>query len=124
MPIRLNEDPSGPILVVQVSGRLMKEDYAEFVPAFEEQVRQHGKLHILFDMSDFHGWEAGAAWEELKFGFDHFSDIKRLAMVGETRWQEVMAFFAQLFTSAEVHYFELTQLPAARQWLNEADSAT
>ena len=37
---------------------------------------------MLFDMTDFHGWDAGAAWEDIKFDIKHFADIERLAMVG------------------------------------------
>lgn len=67
------------------------------MPAFERLVQQHGKLRVLFDMTDFHGWEVGAAWEDLKFGVDHFSDIERMAPVGERKRQEALSiqeFFA------------------------------
>ena len=84
MPIRLNEENCGKILVLQVSGKLVREDYEHFVPEFERLVRQHGKLRVLFDMTGFHGWEASALWEDIKFDSKHFADIERLAMVGET----------------------------------------
>ena len=64
MPIQLNEENGGKILVVHVSGKLVKADYEHFVPEFERLVRQHGKLRVLFDMTGFHGWEAGAVWED------------------------------------------------------------
>jgi hypothetical protein len=53
MPIQLNEENGGKILVVHVSGKLAKADYAHFVPEFERLVRQHGKLRVLFDMTGF-----------------------------------------------------------------------
>lgn len=56
----------------------------------------------MFDMNDVHGWEVSAAWEDFKFGIGHFSDIERLAMVGETRWQEGMARLCKPFTKAGV----------------------
>ena len=61
MPIQLNEENGGKILVVHVSGKLVKADYEHFVPEFERLVRQHGKLRVLFDMTGFHGWDAGGA---------------------------------------------------------------
>jgi hypothetical protein len=82
VPIRLNEENDGKLLAIHVSSKLVKDDYADFVPAFERLVRQHGKLRVLFDMAGFHGWEASAAWEDTKFGIKHFADIERLAMVG------------------------------------------
>ena len=64
MPIQLNEENGGKVLVVHVSGKLAKADYEHFVPEFERLVRQHGKLRVLFDMTGFHGWTAGALWED------------------------------------------------------------
>ena len=58
MTIQLNEENGGKVLVVHVNGKLVKEDYEHFVPEFERLVSQHGKLRLLFDMTDFHGWEA------------------------------------------------------------------
>ena len=78
MPIQLDDDNDGKILDIHVSGKLVKADYEHFVPEFERLVRQHGKVSVLFDMTDFHGWEAGAAWEDFKFGVAHFADIERL----------------------------------------------
>lgn len=119
MTIRLNEEDGGKVLAVHVSGKLLKADYGQFVPELERLIRQHGKLRMLFDMSDFHGWDAGAAWEDFKFGVEHYADIERLAMVGETRWQHGMAALCKPFTKAQVRYFERADAAEARKWLIE-----
>ena len=120
MPIQLNEENNGKLLAVHVSGKLVKDDYADFVPVFERLVQQHGKMRILFDMTDFHGWEASAAWEDTKFGIKHFADIERIAMVGEKQWQHGMAMFCKPFTKAQVRYFDRVKAAEARKWLGEA----
>ena len=120
MPILLSEELDGRILIVHVSGKLAKADYEHFVPEFERLVRQHGKLRVLFDMTGLHGWEAGAAWEDFKFGLAHFADIERLAMVGERKWQQGMATFCKPFTKATVRYFDHAHSVEVRQWLGEA----
>jgi hypothetical protein len=119
MPIQLNEENDGKILVVYVSGKLVIADYENFVPEFERLVRQHGKLRVLFDMTSLHGWEVGAMWEDTKFAIKHFSDIERLAMVGEKKWQQRMATFCKPFTKATVQYFDHTDAAEARKWLAE-----
>jgi len=119
MPIHLVEEYGGTLLGVHVSGKLTREDYEQFVPEFERLVRQHGKLSVLFDMVGFHGWEAGALWEDTKFAIKHFADIERLAMVGETRWQHGMATFCKPFTKATIRYFEHADAAEARKWLVE-----
>ncbi|MFH0907823.1 MAG: STAS/SEC14 domain-containing protein [bacterium] len=116
MPIQLSEENGGNILVVHVSGILVKADYERFVPEFERLIGQHGTLRVLFDMAGFHGWEASAAWEDLKFGIKHFADIERFAMVGEKQWQHGMAIFCKPFTKAAVRYFDHSEAAEARKW--------
>ena len=65
----------GRVLEVRVTGKLTKESYQKFVPAVDAQIKQHGKLRILFVMQDFHGWTVGAMWEDLKFDLKHWKDI-------------------------------------------------
>jgi len=120
MPIQLNEENGGKILVVHVSGKLAKADYEHFVPEFERLVRQHGKLRLLLDMTGFHGWEAGALWEDVKLDIKHFADIERLAMVGEKKWQQGMATFCKPFTTATIRYFDRANAAEARQWLGDS----
>ncbi len=91
MSIQLNEENGGKVLAVHVSGKLVKADCECFVPEFERLSRQHGRLHVLFDMSGFHGWEAAAIWEDTKFAIYHYTDIEKIAMVGEKSWQHGMA---------------------------------
>lgn len=122
MPIQLNEENAGKILVVHVTGKLAKADYEHFVPEFERLAGLHGKLCVLFDMSGFHGWTAGALWEDTKFAVHHFSDIDRLAVVGEKKWQEGMAAFCKPFTKATIRYFDHANAAGARTWLGEAQS--
>lgn len=120
MAIKLSEKNGGKVLEVQVSGKLADADYGQFVPEFERLVKQHGKLRVLFEMTDFHGWEAGALWDDIKFDLKHFSDIERLAMVGDKKWEQGMAIFCRPFTTAKIRYFDKAQIEKARVWLEEA----
>ncbi len=105
------------IVVVHASGKLTKEDYELFLPEVERLIKEDGKIRLLFEMRDFHGWDAGALWEDIKFDFKHFADIERLAMVGEKKWEEWMAKFCQPFTKAKIHYFDQTQAEEVRNWI-------
>ena len=124
MSIALQEENEGRLLVCEVTGRLSREDYEKFLPEVERLIKAHGKISILFDMHDFHGWSAGAAWEDTKFAFHHFSDIERLAVVGENRWQKAMALFCKPFTRAQVRYFEHDAREQALGWLGHEPAAT
>lgn len=110
---------TGELLHVKVTGKLTKESYEAFAPLVDKLIQEHGKLRILFEMHDFHGWTAGAAWEDIKFDFKHWRDMERLAVVGESKWQEGMAVFCKPFTSAKIQYFDHARLDEAKQWLAE-----
>jgi hypothetical protein len=105
------------VIEVEISGKLTKDAYQEFVPQTEAAIREHGKVRMLVIMHDFHGWTAGALWEDIKFDFKHFSHIEKLAIVGETKWEHGMAVFCKPFTTATVKYFDSAQLDAARDWI-------
>jgi SpoIIAA-like len=120
MPIQLSKEDSGKVLVIHVSGKLVKADYADFVAEFERLLKEQGKLRVLFDMAGFQGWDAGAAWEDLKFDMKHFSDISRLAMIGDKQWQQGMAIFFKPFTKAVTRYFDRANSAEARKWLSES----
>ena len=113
----LKELDNGKVLEVHLTGKLVKEDYEAFLPAVERLIKQHGKLRLLVEMHDFHGWTAGALWEDVKFDVKHFNDIERLAIIGETKWEKGMAVFCKPFTTARVRYFDHTKTAEARDWI-------
>lgn len=117
MAVALKELADDELLEVHLTGKLVKEDYETFVPAVERLVKQYGKIRMLVEMHDFHGWTAGALWEDTKFGVHHFSDIERLAVVGEKKWQESLATFCKPFTAATIRYFDHAQAHEARVWV-------
>lgn len=119
MPIILNQGRDSRVMEVQISGRIVHEDYHHFVPEFEKWVSTHGKVRLLFDMVEFRGWEAAAAWDDLKFDAKHFSDIERLAIVGDNKWEKLMAILSKPFIKAELRYFDHTEIAAARLWLED-----
>lgn len=110
---------TGNLLEVRLTGKLTREFYEQLVPAVDAQIQQFGKLRILVLMHDFHGWTAGALWEDIKFDAKHWKDIERLALVGDSKWEQGMAAFCKPFTKASVRYFDQSQLEAARAWLAE-----
>jgi len=110
---------TGRILEVRITGKLTKEDYEQFVPLSEEMIRENGKIRVLFVMHDFHGWTAGALWDDLKFDLKHFAHIERLAIVGESKWEHGMAIFCKPFTLGKVRYFDISKLDDAREWITE-----
>ena len=117
MSVELKELDNGKLLEVHLTGKLLKTDYETLLPAVERLVKQHGKLLMLVEFNDFHGWTGSALWEDIKFDAKHFNDIERLAIIGENKWEKVMAAFCKPFTTAKVRYFDHTHRAEAREWL-------
>jgi hypothetical protein len=119
MSVDLREEDGGKVLVVGLSGKLAKEDYARLVPEVERLIKQYGKVRMLVRMHDFHGWTLGGLWEDIKFDWKHFSDIERLALVGDRKWEQHMATFCKPFTTAKIRYFDEAQADEAAKWIRE-----
>ena len=115
----VDEQVQGKIMEVNLHGELTREDYERFVPETERLIREHGKIRILVMMHDFHGWEGGALWEDIKWNAKHLNDIERLAIVGETTWHKWMTGFCKPFTSAQIRYFAPGEIDRARAWVAE-----
>jgi len=70
-------------------------------------------------MRDVHGWTLGALWEDIKFDVKHFSNIERLAFVGDRKWEAGMAAFCKPFTRAVIRYFDESKYEEALGWIKE-----
>lgn len=119
--IRIEEEAADNVVEVVITGKLAKEDYETFVPEIDRLAEKHGKLRMLIELVDFHGWTLSAAWEDTKFGLRHFNDIERLALVGDQKWEKGMALFCKAFTTAKVKYFDISALDKARSWVRETN---
>ena len=124
MAVEIQELNDGRILLLKVTGKLATEDYEQLVPVVDRLIERHGRIRMLFEMHDFHGWSCGALWKDTKFAFHHFRDIERLAIIGEKKWQKGMATFCKPFTKAEIRYFEHSQADEARSWLQQEPAVT
>jgi hypothetical protein len=118
--IAVSTENDGKLVVIQMTGKLHKSDYQHFVPVVDQGVQKHGKVRMLVEMHNFHGWDAGALWEDTKFAAKHFHAIERLAIVGEKTWEKWMATFCKPFTAATVRYFPADQIAEARAWIAAA----
>lgn len=124
MSVKLYETDEGKVLTIKDVGKLTKEDYEAFVPKMEQLIQKFGEVRILFEMKDFHGWNAGALWQDMKFDIKHFNDIERLALVGDRKWEKGMSVFCKPFTTAKVKYFDVTEADKAKDWVKEGIEST
>lgn len=108
------------VLGFKMSGKLHDEDYKTFVPLVDAAVAKQGKVRLLAQFHDFHGWDAHALWDDVKFSTTHCTKLERIALVGEKKWEQWMAKVCKPFTMAKIEYFDASEIDEARAWLAEA----
>lgn len=110
---------SGKVIGFRASGKLTNEDYKGFMPELEKVIEACGKVRMLWELVDFTGWDLGGVWEDFKFGMKHCSQVERLAMVGDKKWEEWMAKLSAPFMKGEVKYFDRSRIQEAWDWVRE-----
>ena len=117
MSVTVEKTEKENLLIVRASGKLTGDDYSHFVPTVEELIKEHGKIRLLFEMRDFHGWTVSALWQDTKFDVKHFRDIEKLALVGDKKWEQWMSKFCEPFTTARIEYFDISEEEKALAWV-------
>ncbi len=110
---------SDKVLAFKLSDKLHDEDYKTFVPRVDQAIAEEGKIRLLAQFHDFHGWDAHALWDDTKFATTHCTKIERIAIVGEKKWEEWMAKICKPFTMAKIRYFDVEEFDSAVAWLTE-----
>ena len=103
-----------------MTGKLHDEDYKKFVPLIDAEIAKEGKVNLLAQFHDFHGWDVKALLDDTMFSITHCKKIKRIALVGEKTWEKWMALVCKPFTMAKIQYFDATEFEAAKEWLSQA----
>jgi hypothetical protein len=114
---RLPENSSA-TLGFRVSGKLHDADFQQtFLPAVAAAA-ERGDVGILIQFADdFAGWDLHALWDEVSYHTRYARNIKRMALVGDARWQEWLARLSRPLPSLEVRYFPAVESAAAWGWL-------
>ena len=111
------------VLGLKISGKLHEEDYRQFVPGWETILTEEGRLRLLVQFEDFHGWDPHTAWDDLNFHPKHVSDFERIAVVGDRNWEKLLTSFARPFAQADMKYFDRSEIDAARGGCGKAKEA-
>src|SRR5712672_833122 len=111
--------PSEKVLGFTLSGKLHDEDYKKYVQLIDAAIAKQGKVRLLAQFHDFHGWDLHALWDDIRFSTTHCTKIERVALVGDKFWEKWMAKVCKPFTMAKIRYFDAAEIAAAKAWLGE-----
>ncbi len=105
------------ILAFKASGKLTAADYQQFLPKLETLIRRYGHISMYIELDHFQGWEAKAAWADLRFDIRHDRDINRIAVIGDNVLEHAGIVLANLFTHTQMRFFNKDASRQAWDWL-------
>ncbi|MGC8643576.1 MAG: STAS/SEC14 domain-containing protein [Isosphaeraceae bacterium] len=115
----LDQGP-GNVFGMRISGKLLHQDDARFVPMLEQLIQEHGSVRCLVEMIDLHGIALRSLWDEIKFDVRHARQIERCAVVGDRRWEAWMTSLSRpIFSRAEIRFFDVSDRDKAWEWIKE-----
>ena len=107
------------LLVLRINFGLSDGEQEEIGQLLEQRVKDRGGIRLLLILGDYPSVDfAESLYEDLKFVKLAQDKIDRLAVVGESAWQETWIGLFSLFGGVEAAYFENSDLDDAVQWLN------
>jgi hypothetical protein len=119
---RIAEMPEGTI-GFDFSGEVSGADYEEtLIPPIRAAIENEEQIRCLCLLGPgFEGYEAGAAWEDLKtgarFGLGHLSLWHRIALVTDVDWIRHAAELFGWMSPGELKLFETGELDEAKEWV-------
>ena len=111
----LTDLPAG-VVGFEATGTLRAEDYRDAVLPALERASASGEVRFVVIIPEFHGMSGGAVWQDLKMGVEHFRAWKRIALVTDIEWMNVMTSLFGWMTPGEVRHFPLAQRDEAIAW--------
>ncbi|VUD64777.1 hypothetical protein TDB9533_03399 [Thalassocella blandensis] len=111
-------------LSLKAVGKLNHQDYKKITPMIDAALHcvNDPKVKVLFDASDFDGWELRAAWDDFTLGLKYNNRFEKVAIFGHKKWHEYGAKIAAWFISGEVEAFQTQE--DAIEWLKNKPAPT
>jgi len=109
------------IVAFKIAGTLSQVDQKKLLVELTSLIDKNGPLSVLFDLEDYHGLESRVPWYEFNYVDQWEKKIKRIAIVGDKKWEHMMATLNNVITKNEIRYFKQQDFQEAWDWLRESD---
>lgn len=109
------------VLGFTAKGTVTANDYESIIiPAVEALFSRHSKIRFLYHLGeDFSGFEAAAAWDDMKLGLKHLGGWERMAVVSDVEWIRAAVKIFGLAIPGHVRVFHDRDLAEATRWITE-----
>lgn len=126
--IKVTTDEATRILTIEMHGMISEADIESTLDNLEERYPQvgvrlsggtKGGIRVFHDWQNLEGWEQGAKTVGTMAGKMLSDIIRRVAVVGDAKWQAEEERLADVAKRADVRFFTLDQRDKAMQWLQD-----
>ena len=109
------------VVACRATGRITKHDYEDvLVPHVDAAMRRHKKVRCYYEIgSDFAGFDAGAAWEDLKVGVEYITRWERVAVVTDVEWLRNATTAFRFLMPTLFKLFSIREATEAARWISE-----
>ncbi len=104
-------------LAIRLSGAASPEDYRGLGEILDRRLEKYKMVRLLLQLDGVSLWALRATWEGLRIGLAHKEKIEVLALVGEKRTEQMVAWAVELFSGTVVECFPEDALDEAWRWL-------
>ena len=108
------------LMTFKAVGKLTHEDYKVITPMIENALKgvNKPKIKMLFDITEFDGWEVRAIWDDFKIGLDIGFNFDKIAIFGShNKLIDYSVKVSSWFLKGSIK--EFTSEQEAIDWLNE-----
>ncbi|MCG6943177.1 MAG: STAS/SEC14 domain-containing protein [Thiohalocapsa sp.] len=120
--ISVRQTPDSNIVEVEITDSITAQEFDDALAALKEAIGQHGHIRVLELVGELDTppipWNR--FWADIKFGFEHLSDITHAAVVADQGWIATYVNMLNPLFKAEFKPFKHAELAAARAWLEQA----
>ena len=117
MPFEKMSKSTGKVLGLKVTGRVKKEDYEGLTEMVREIVDREREVDLLLDMEEFDWAEINAWGADWRFSREFHDNMKRMAIVGNKRWQRFVTTIADPLFINEANFYAVEDRDDAWEWL-------
>ncbi len=110
----------GPVLGVEVTGKIDIEQEKELIKEAEERIEEHDKISVLVVLGEHVGISLEAAGTDIKWVLTHMPHLRKVAIVTDSKLLAALvavdATFAKMVGIEEKH-FDKNEIDIAWHWV-------
>ncbi len=113
---------SGNVIIITLSGKLTRVDYAEIVPFLAKFIKKYKKIRLLIELDNFEGWAANATLNDIIFVFRYGFHIERIAFLAHAEQDQLVVLLDRPFGRSmgkNIKYFHYAFQEDAWKWITD-----